>query len=124
VIVAASVVLGVIFLFAAVAKISSPRQWQAQAADLGVPSGIAMAVPFVEAVIGALLVTQLARRVVAVVAAAMLLAFSVLLVTRLRQGRRPPCACFGALTAKPIGWSNVARNAVFLCVAVVIAVFG
>jgi hypothetical protein len=118
------VVLGVIFLFAAVAKISSPRQWQMQAADLGVPGGIAMAVPFVEAVVGALLVTQLVRRIVAVVAAAMLLAFSVLLVTRLRQGRRPPCACFGALTAKPIGWSNVARNAVFLGVAVVIAAFG
>ena len=27
------------------------------------------------------------------------------------QGRRPPCACFGALTTKPIGWGNVVRNA-------------
>ena len=123
-IVAASVVLGVIFLFAAVAKVSSPRQWQVQSADLGVPRVVALLVPFAEAVVGALLVTQLVRRVVAIVATLMLLAFTTLLAVRLRQGRRPPCACFGALTAKPIAWSNVGRNAVFLALAVVIAIWG
>jgi hypothetical protein len=51
----------------------------------------------------------------------MLLAFTVVLVVRLCQGRRPPCACFGALTTKPIGWGNVLRNAAFLAIAVAIA---
>lgn len=123
-IVAASVVLGVVFLFAAVTKVSSSRLWQVQSADLGVPRVVAMVVPFAEAVVGALLVTQLARRAVAIVAAAMLVAFTILLVVRLGQGRRPPCACFGALTPTPIGWSNVVRNAVFLGLAVVIAIAG
>lgn len=123
-IVAVGVVLGLVFIFAAMAKVSSPRQWQAQAADLGVPRAVAIVVPFVEAVVGALLVTQLARHVVAIVAAAMLLAFTALLVVRLLQGRRPPCACFGALTARPIGWSNVVRNACFFALAVLIAILG
>ena len=83
-----------------------------------------MAVPFVEAVVGALLVTQLARRVTAVVAAVMLVAFTALLVRRLSQGLRPPCACFGALSSKPISWGNVVRNGVFVAIAAVVAVWG
>jgi hypothetical protein len=50
----------------------------------------------------------------------LLVAFTALLMVRLLQGRRPPCACFGALSSKPIGWGNVARNAVFLALAAVV----
>jgi hypothetical protein len=46
-----------------------------------------------------------------------LLAFTSLLILRLSQGRRPPCACFGAWSAKPIGWRDVARNTAFLALA-------
>ncbi|MEY2580243.1 MAG: hypothetical protein QOE09_92 [Ilumatobacteraceae bacterium] len=120
-IVVAGVLLGAVFLAAGVTKIASAQQWRTQSADLGVPPRIAETVPFVEVVVGALLVAQIARREVALVAAAMLLAFTVLLVVRLRQGRRPPCACFGQWTTKPIGWGNVARNAVFLILAIVLA---
>lgn len=119
-----SAALGVIFLFSSVLKISAPRQWQSQSSGLGVPPAVAVAVPFIEAVVGALLVTQLARRQVAVIAATMLVGFTSLLVRRLRQGRRPPCACFGTLSAQPIGWGNVARNAVFFVMAAVVAVWG
>ncbi len=81
-------------------------------------------VPVIELVIGALLVAQLGRRLVALCAALLLVAFTALLVVRLRQGRRPPCACFGALSTKPIGWGNVVRNAGFLVLALVIVVQG
>lgn len=113
-----------IFLFSSVLKVSAPRQWQSQSSGLGVPRVVALAVPFVEAVVGALLVTQLARRVTAVVAAVMLVAFTALLVRRLSQGLRPPCACFGALSSKPISWGNVVRNGVFVAIAAVVAVWG
>ncbi|HEY7626750.1 MAG TPA: MauE/DoxX family redox-associated membrane protein [Ilumatobacteraceae bacterium] len=119
-----SAALGLIFVFSSVLKISAPHQWRSQSGGLGVPWAVAIVVPFAEAVVGALLVTQLARRPVAVLAAAMLLAFTVLLVRRLRQGLRPPCACFGTLSAQPIGWGNVIRNAVFLLMAAVVAVWG
>ena len=120
-IVVVTVLLGAVFLTSGVMKVASPRQWRTQSADLGVPSAVATVVPFAELVVGALLVAQIARRPVASVAAGLLVAFSALLVVRIMQGRRPPCACFGALSSKPIGWGNVARNAVFLGLAAVVA---
>ena len=120
-IVVASVLLGAVFVVASVTKFAAPRQWRAQASDLGVARNVAVAVPYVEAVIGALLIAQIARRPVAVVAAVLLAGFTTVLVVRLRQGRHPPCACFGAWSSKPIGYSNVARNACFLVLAAVIA---
>ncbi len=120
---AASVVLGAVFLLSGVLKVSSPLQWRAQSADLGVARPVAAVIPFVEVVVGALLVTQVARRVVALVAAALLVGFTALLVLRLAQGRRPPCACFGSWTTKPIGWRDVARNTVLLGLAAVVALW-
>jgi uncharacterized membrane protein YphA (DoxX/SURF4 family) len=121
VIVIASLLLGAVFVVSAVTKLAAPEQWRVQSGELGVPGPISTLLPFTELVVGALLVAQVARRPIAAVAGAMLLAFTVVLVVRLRQGRRPPCACFGALTTKPIGWGNVLRNAAFLAVAVAIA---
>ena len=119
-IVVVTVMLGAVFLTSGVMKVASPRQWRTQSADLGVPCAVATVVPFAELVVGALLVAQIARRPVASIAAGLLVAFSALLVVRLMQGRHPPCACFGALSSKPIGWGNVARNAVFLGLAAVV----
>jgi uncharacterized membrane protein YphA (DoxX/SURF4 family) len=117
----ASALLGVVFLVSGVTKVASPSQWRAQSADLGVPRVVTMVIPVIELMIGALLVAQIARRPVALVAGALLVAFTTLLVVRLSQGRRPPCACFGAFTTSPIGWHNVARNAGFLALAAVVA---
>jgi uncharacterized membrane protein YphA (DoxX/SURF4 family) len=121
VIIAASAVLGAAFLLAGILKLSAPLQWRSQSAGLGVPRWAAGVVPFAEVLVGALLVCQVARRQVALVAAALLIAFTTLLIVRLAQGRRPPCACFGALTTKPIGWGNVARNVALLALAAVVA---
>ena len=52
----------------------------------------------------------------------MLLAFTTLLAMRLAHGERPPCACFGSWSAKPLSWRHVARNAALIAVAVVAAV--
>jgi uncharacterized membrane protein YphA (DoxX/SURF4 family) len=121
VIIVAAVVLGAVFLVAGVTKIASAQQWRLQSADLGVPAPIATTVPFIELVVGALFVAQVARREVALLAGALLLAFTALLVVRLLQGRRPPCACFGSWTTKPIGWGDVARNVAFLVLAALVA---
>ena len=119
-IIAACLVLGAVFLLSGIVKMSATRQWLTQSADLGVPRAVAAVVPFAESAVGALLVAQFERRVVALVAAALLVAFTILLVVRLLQDRRPPCACFGVLSSKPIGWRNVVRNVVLLALAAVI----
>jgi uncharacterized membrane protein YphA (DoxX/SURF4 family) len=74
-------------------------------------------VPCVEIVVGAALVVQVARRPAALVALAILLAFTTLLAIRLSEGKRPPCACFGAWSAKPLGPGHLARNAALIAVA-------
>ena len=118
----ASIIVGVAFLAAGGAKIAAGPAWPTQARALGTPAVLIPFVPWLEIVIGALLCAQVGRPIVAAVAAAMLLAFSGLLVLRLAQGRRPPCACFGSWSAKPLSWRHVARNAVLLAAAIVAVV--
>jgi uncharacterized membrane protein YphA (DoxX/SURF4 family) len=117
--VVASVALGLVFVVAGASKLAAGAAWHQQATDLGAPRWAIRVVPWLELVVGALLVVQVARRPLAGVALVLLLAFTALIVLRLREGRRPPCACFGAWSARPLGPGHVARNAVFVALAVV-----
>lgn len=117
--VGAAVVVGAAFLLAGGAKLAAGRAWPQQASDLGAPTFVVPIVPWTEIVVGGLLAAQVARPVFAAIALAMLLAFTTLLVLRLKQGKRPPCACFGSWSAKPLGWRHLARNAALAAVAVV-----
>jgi uncharacterized membrane protein YphA (DoxX/SURF4 family) len=116
----ASVVLGVTFLVAGASKIAVGAAWPEQARGLGTPNFLIPFVPFlpwVEIVLGALLVTQVARDVAAIGAILLLFAFTALVGHRLSQGRHPPCACFGAWSAKPIGSWTIARNIALMVLA-------
>ena len=115
--VGASIVVGLAFLVAGGSKLAAGRSWPAQAAALGAPAPVIPAVPWVELVIGAALVLQIGRPVPALAAIVLLVVFSGLIVLRLSQGRRPPCACFGAWSARPIGASHLLRNGVLLALA-------
>lgn len=119
--VAAAVVVGGVLLVAAVSKLARPQLWRTQSAGLGVPWTVAVLVPFVELSLGALLLVQLQRQVVAWAAVVLLVAFSALLARRLAQGQHPPCACFGSLSSKPIGPGQLARNALFVALAILAA---
>lgn len=120
--VAAAVVVGVVFLVAAAAKLARPESWRSGAAGLGVPGGIAAVVPWVEVLLGAALVVQFRRDLVAWLAVGLLVAFTALLATTLARGRRPVCACFGSLRARPIGVWTLARNTALIVLGVVAAV--
>jgi uncharacterized membrane protein YphA (DoxX/SURF4 family) len=112
-----TVVLGLVFVVAGGSKIAAGPDWPVQAAGLGAPRWVIPFVPWVEIVVGAALVVQVARRPAALVALAILLVFTTLLAIRLREGKRPPCACFGAWSAKPLGPGHLARNAALITVA-------
>jgi uncharacterized membrane protein YphA (DoxX/SURF4 family) len=114
----AAVALGVVFVVAGASKVVSRREWPAQAAQLGAPDVAAPLVPWWEIVVGALLVVDIAAPWPAVAAAATLVVFTALLMRLIARGEHPPCACFGGFSARPIGWGHVARNAVFLGLAV------
>lgn len=115
----AAVLVGVAFVVAGGSKLAAGRGWPVQAAGMGVPGWLAAAVPWAELAVGALLIVQLAEPWPAIASIVLLAAFSVLIARLLAAGRHPPCACFGAWSATPIGPVHLARNAALLAVAVV-----
>ena len=119
----AAVIVGVVLLSSGAIKLARPRVWRAAAAGMGVTAPVAAVVPAVEVVIGAFLTAQLWLGVLGWVAAALLVAFTVVLIVHLIRGRRPPCACFGS-AARRISWWDVARNAVLIALAVSVALAG
>jgi uncharacterized membrane protein YphA (DoxX/SURF4 family) len=113
----ASILVGVAFVVAGGSKIAAGPAWPTQARGLGAPSAVIPLLPWVEILIGAALIAQVARRPAALAALVLLVAFTILIVLRLAEGKRPPCACFGAWSAKPIGGGHVARNAALAALA-------
>lgn len=119
----AGIVVGVALVAAGVFKLIDGPGWPKMAADMGVPGWLARIVPFVEIVLGAALASQLVRPWPAIAAIALLVVFTIVIVTRLLDGSRPPCACFGTRSTRPLGGYHVARNAVLLALAVVAAIW-
>jgi uncharacterized membrane protein YphA (DoxX/SURF4 family) len=115
----AAVVLGASFVLAGASKLAAGRLWPQQARDLGAPEWTIAVLPWVELVLGALLVVQLGRPWSALAALGLLGAFTGLILVRLSEGRRPACACFGAWSAKPLGAGHVVRNLVLIAIGVV-----
>ena len=121
--VAAAVLVGVAFLAAGVFKLADGPAWPKQAADMGVGRPLAMIVPWVELAVGAALVAQLVRPWPAVVALSILVVFTLVIARRLLDGSRPPCACFGSRSNRPLGAVHVVRNVALMALAAVAAVW-
>ena len=117
--VVAGVVLGLVFVAAGVLKLIAGPDWLKQAADMDVSRPVAMTVPYVEIVVGVLLVAQLFKPWPAVLAAGMLVVFTAVIVRRIRDGSRPPCGCFGSKSKRPLGAYHLVRNLLFLALALV-----
>jgi len=115
----ARVALGAVFAVSAATKIASVTRWRSEAAGLGVPPVVSAVVPPLEAALAGLLVSGLVRPWPSVAAGALLAVFTVLLAVRLAQGVRPPCACFGAWSTRPLGPGHLVRNAGLLVLTMV-----
>jgi hypothetical protein len=116
-------VVGVTFLASGGAKVAS-KAWPEQAAALGAPPWSVRATPWIELVLGGLLVARVGYPWTPVLAALLLVGFTALLVLNLLHDRRPPCACFGQLSVKPLSWSAVVRNGALFAAAAVAAQVG
>jgi uncharacterized membrane protein YphA (DoxX/SURF4 family) len=126
--VVASLLLAAVFLVAGASKIVAGPRWTADAAAVGAPRRVAIAIPWLELVVGGALASRLAPRAVGVVAAVVLAVFTLALVPAVRAAEtaadRPPCACFGAWSRSPVGWRHIARNLALIVVALVVVVAG
>jgi hypothetical protein len=119
--VVAAILLGAAFVLAGASKLAAGRTWPGQGAGLGAPPWSIRPLPWIELGLGAILISNLVRRPAAIAALVLLVVFSGLLIARLREGRHPPCACFGAWSASPLGVGHLVRNGVLVALAVVAA---
>lgn len=107
-------------LWSGAAKVVA-RSWAGTAAEFGVPRALRPAIPLSELVLGASLITGLARPWTALATTAMLAAFSAAIALHLARGQAVPCGCFGDVSSRPVGPPDLVRNASFICLAAVAA---
>jgi uncharacterized membrane protein YphA (DoxX/SURF4 family) len=118
----ASIGLGLVFVVSGGYKLADGPAWPRQAADMGVSRPVAVVVPWFELVLGAVLVSGLLSPWAELVAVGVLIVFTIVIVRRLLDGSRPPCACFGSRSKRPLGRRHVLRNLGLLAVAVIAVV--
>jgi len=120
--------LGLLFVLSAVAKIKSGRESSAQVIRgyrlvpeplVGV---LVFALPAVELVIGACLLTGVAITAAAWGAAVLLGAFTIAAAVVLARGERTGCGCFGRYFEQLISPKVVVRNLVLVGLALLVAV--
>lgn len=120
--VAARVVVALVLLASAVGKFAAlPRNTAGFRANLGryavVAFGVALALPVAELLLAAAL-WFVDSAWPAYVAAALFVAFTVVLVRRIVRADQRPCNCFGAASRRAASTLSLVRNGWFLVLAV------
>lgn len=115
-----SAIVGATFVYAGVSKLLAGREWPRAARALGVPALVAVVVMVAEIVVGlGVVLGDSWRNEFLVAAGSMLVAFTALLLVQLARGVRPPCACFGGASRRPIGARDIVRNVSLLLLVIV-----
>jgi putative oxidoreductase len=119
-------VLGAIFLIAGAAKIGHASYFAAQIAGFRLLPGVVIApmaliLPFLEVMLGGYLVLGLFTRASAWIAAVMLALFDLAIASAVVRGMAVNCGCFGPNDATVTTWAEVARDALFVLLAIVVA---
>jgi len=120
------VVLGGIFLVAGASKIGHQIEFAQEIAAFGlVPRAavapMALALPFLEVLLGGYLVLGLFTRTAAWIAVAVLAMFDLAIASAVVRGLHLSCGCFGPNDKTVTTWAEVARDAVFVLLALIVA---
>lgn len=119
-------ILGGIFLAAGILKIGNVTAFASQIAGFQIlptplVAPLAGILPLVEIVVGALLLVGFATRMTAWFAAAQISIFTIAIASAVMRGLTVSCGCFGAYDKTTTSWPEVARDALFVILAVVVA---
>jgi uncharacterized membrane protein YphA (DoxX/SURF4 family) len=120
------VVVGAIFLFAGAAKVGHADQFAAQIAGFRLlpqpaVAPLAVALPYLEILLGGYLVVGLFTRTAAWFAVALLAVFDLAVASAVVRGMTVSCGCFGPNDTTVTTWTEVARDAIFVLLAVIVA---
>jgi uncharacterized membrane protein YphA (DoxX/SURF4 family) len=120
------VAIGAIFVVAGASKVGQPALFAAQIAGFQllpepVIAPLAVMLPYWEILLGGLLIAGLFTRIAGWVAVILLAAFDVAIASAVMRGMSVSCGCFGPNDATVTTWTEVARDAVFVALALVVA---
>jgi uncharacterized membrane protein YphA (DoxX/SURF4 family) len=118
----AQIVIGAIFLVAALAKLGDLRSFAEQIHNfrmvpVAMENLVAMILPWVELVAAMALLLGIRARAGAVLTAAMMAAFTVAVALALVRGLDIECGCFGTADAAQVGVTKLLQNSAMLAVA-------
>lgn len=119
-----ALVLALVFMWAAAAKLRDQANTVADFASLGLPRPrvLAKVVPVLEIAVAILLAIWPGWGGVA--AFTLLVVFTTVLVAVIRSGATAACACFGGTSSHPVGMRHLIRNAGLLCLAIAATTVG
>ena len=120
----AQIILGLLFVLAALAKIVDPASLAREVHNFHlVPFWsehlVAMTLPWIELVAGLGLVLGIRARAGAWVAGVLLLAFTFGIVLAMARGLNFQCGCFGTADGTRVGWIKLGENLGMLALAAV-----
>jgi putative oxidoreductase len=119
----AQVVLGLLFVWAALAKIGDVQSLAREVHNFRMAPPwsenlVAMIVPWVELIAGLALVLGVRPRAGAWVAGALLVVFTAGMIAAMARGLNFTCGCFGTSSATRVGWAKLGENLGMLALAV------
>jgi putative oxidoreductase len=79
---------------------------------------VAICLPFVQLVIGAMLLARVGTKPTALASCILLTVFVLVQATAVGRGLEIPCGCFGANRFEPVGWSTISRTLALLGLSV------
>jgi hypothetical protein len=120
------IVVAVVLLTAAVAKLAAPGSTREAAERMGLPRRISKVIGVIlapaELLLGLSLLTGFWRSITSLAAVVFFLALTAMVGIAVRRGVRVACRCFGTLSAQPISVWSVYRNITLLTLAATVAV--
>lgn len=114
-------IVGAVIAVAGAGKITAWSQWRADAQRQSLWPVVAIGLPPVELVLGALLMVLQPHPVVLGMATLMLVIFTAYLLVQVLSKSQVPCACFGSRNTRPPSGKDVGRNLVLLAMLFVSA---
>ncbi len=128
VLLAARLILAVVFVVAGLAKLADLSGSRAAMTGFGVPSVLAgpfgLLLPLAELASAVVLIPVASAWWGGLAALTLLLLFIAGVGVTMARGQAPDCHCFGQLHSEPVGWSTLARNGVLSLIAGFVVVAG
>jgi uncharacterized membrane protein YphA (DoxX/SURF4 family) len=126
VVLAVRVLLGALFVVAGASKVGHADVFAAEIAGFrllpaALIAPIAIALPFLEMLLGVYLILGLFTRTAAWIAVALFAVFDLAIASAVVRGMTVSCGCFGPSDATVTSWPEVARDAVFVVLAAIVA---